>query len=128
MEVINITCKAHLTEGYQLEQANKLISKLKVELSAANEYIAELEESGVTKEKEDLIKALQKENESLKQANAQLRINHKNMKDKYSLTVSQIKDSIIDKLQKEKEELQKKVEELVKVRDHLMYKLYETNI
>ena len=98
MEVINITCKAHLTESYQLEQANKLISKLKVELSAANEYIAELEESGVTKEKEDLIKTLQKENESLKQANTQLRINHKNMKDKYSLTVSQIKDSIIDKL------------------------------
>lgn len=128
MESINITCRAHLTEKYQWEQANKLISKLQTELGAANEYIAELEEYGIGKEKNEELQNLRKENESLKQANAQLRINNKEIMDKYSLTVSQITDSVIEKLRAEKKELQDRVDALINVRDQLIGKLYGTSI
>ena len=47
--------KLHLTDNYQLQQADKLISQLKIQLGQEREYIEELEE-GVYSKLEDKIR------------------------------------------------------------------------
>lgn len=63
----------HLTENYQLQAADALISKLRSDLGAANAYIDELEEDKRT---------LEEEINKLKEIN-------KNLNDKYSRDVNE---------------------------------------
>lgn len=70
---INIMYKTlHLTENYQLQAADALISKLRLDLGAANAYIDELEDNKRT---------LEEEVNKLKEIN-------KNLNDKYSRDVN----------------------------------------
>lgn len=52
METTNIKFRCHLTENHQLQAADALIKKLKLELGAANAYIQELEEGREAKYRE----------------------------------------------------------------------------
>lgn len=120
MSTINITCKAHLTENHQLQAADKLIAKLKQELAAANEYIAELEETSkkdVNYELKQAYEGLQLKYDNLDKERRQLaRMVNEEFKEIY-------KEEKFSKLKDENSELKKLNKRLAEERDKLIYRL-----
>lgn len=97
---------AHLTENYQLKAADKLISKLRQENAANNEYICELED----------------ENKLLKSQIENLNSKIKKVQDKYSIDKGELlkTDEIylkykqkIDELEEENKRFKKQKEDLI---------------
>ena len=100
----------HLTPKYQNEAADKLIKSLTQKLAAAEEYIAELEES----------KLKEYENRALKAEEKYKAILNKYSKDRQTLLVS---DEFYKALKDQVKVLSKEVSDLKSVRDNLIYEL-----
>lgn len=109
----------HLTENFKLKAADRLISKLKLELGAANAYIEELEE----------------DKQNLKEEINKLTELNKNLNDKYSRDVNEFlkTDPIYQKFIKVINEVEKDiirledrnnklVHEIMKLRDERINK------
>lgn len=99
----------HLTENYQLQAADTLISKLRLELGAANAYIDELEEDK---------RNLEEEVNKLKEIN-------KNLNDKYSRDVNEFlkTDPIYQKFIKVINEVEQDIIRLEDRNNKLVYEI-----
>lgn len=110
----NIKYKVHLTDNYQNQAADKLISKLLIRLSANEEYIKELEEQQQLKKFEGEVKYYKN-----------LYLQHKNRCEKYK---QKYEDSIKElKKHPEYQKLEQQVYNLIKIRDNLINKYYANN-
>lgn len=92
-----IKYKAHLTENHQLKAADELIKKLRLELGAANAYIAELEEgvaSDWIKERAEYKEQLQ----TMEQKVEKIKAKYKQIADKYSVDMQHIRNEVVDQV------------------------------
>lgn len=114
MNTTNIKFTAHLTKDYQLQAADALISKLKMELGAANSYIDELEY-----DKQNL----EKENEKLKALNKKLNDKYSNDVQEYLKTDElyhkyvKVIDEVIEEINRVKRRNDILVAEIMKLRN-----------
>lgn len=108
--------KIQITERQQDQWKDKLISDLKVTLSANEEYINELE---------DKIKLLESTIEELTQSRDAIKQKYTDIANRYSIDINkyvqseEFQERYILKIK----ELEKRNSELIKVRDELIYKL-----
>lgn len=92
-----IKYKTHLTENHQLKAADELIKKLRLELGAANAYIAELEEgvaSDWIKERAEYKEQLQ----TMEQKVEKIKAKYKQIADKYSVDMQHIRNEVVDQV------------------------------
>jgi chromosome segregation ATPase len=108
--------KIQITERQQDQWKDKLISDLKVTLSANEEYIKELE---------DKIKLLELTTEELTQSRDAIKQKYTEIANRYSMDINKYVQSeeFQEKYILKIKELEKRNSELIKVRDELIYKL-----
>jgi uncharacterized protein (DUF3084 family) len=108
--------KIQITERQQEQWKDKLISELKVSLSANEEYINELE---------DKIKLLELTVEELTQSRDAIKQKYTDIANRYSMDINKYVQSeeFQEKYILKIKELEKRNSELIKVRDELIYKL-----
>jgi chromosome segregation ATPase len=108
--------KLTVTKQQQEIWKDTLISKLKVENAANEEYIKELEEQ---------IKQLQKANEEILNAKQQLSIKLNAMMDRYSKDINKYiqSEEFQQKYKNQIDELRKENKKLRQIKDDLIYKL-----
>ena len=108
--------KIQITERQQDQWKDKLISDLKVTLSANEEYINELE---------DKIKLLELTVEGLTQSRDAIKQKYTDIVNRYSMDINKYVQSeeFQEKYILKIKELEKRNSELIKVRDELIYKL-----
>jgi hypothetical protein len=108
--------KIQITERQQDQWKDKLISDLKVTLSANEEYIKELE---------DKIKLLELTTEELTQSRDVIKQKYTEIANRYSMDINKYVQSeeFQEKYILKIKELEKRNSELIKVRDELIYKL-----
>lgn len=108
--------KIQITERQQDQWKDKLISDLKVTLSANEEYINELE---------DKIKLLESTIEGLTQSRDAIKQKYTDIANRYSMDINKYVQSeeFQEKYILKIKELEKRNSELIKVRDELIYKL-----
>lgn len=112
---IKIKCK--LTEKFQAESADKLITELRRKLGESESYISELEETN---------KKLEQKLKRSEAAFLGLQAANKSLLGKYSRDVSELlKTPVFEKIHAEKLELEKQVKKLEEIRDQLIYRLNE---
>jgi|GEM_PF-5583903 len=104
--------KLHLTERYQKDAVDKLISELKIKLAANEEYIKELEEEQKIKQLEGEVKRYK----TLLEEQKQLRLE---WKQKYKEALKDLEENPFYR------DLQIQIEKLKSERDFLIVKLHE---
>lgn len=115
---------AHLTENHQLKAADQLISKLRQQLSANEEYIKEIEEENqIIKEKTE--KPLLEKIEELTVALTKEKTAREKLCQKYSDDVQQFikTDILYAKYKKELDELKEENKRLKHQKEDLIYRI-----
>ena len=115
---------AHLTENHQLKAADQLISKLRQQLSANEEYIKEIEEENqIIKEKTE--KPLLEKIEELTLALTKEKAAREKLCQKYSDDVQQFikTDILYAKYKKELDELKEENKRLKHQKEDLIYRI-----
>lgn len=113
--------KLHLTENHQLKAADALISKLKQQHAADEEYIAELEE-GLSPKYEKEIEELKKKVNDLENTNKGLKTQYTQLNTLYTQLLKN-PELHIERYTTKIKELEKQIKEYYKIRDELIYKL-----
>ena len=111
----------HLTEKFQAESADKLISKLKQQHAADEEYIAELE-NGISPKQEEEIKSLKKEKEDLENSFKSLKTQYAQLNTLYAQVLHN-PELHIERYTSKIKELEEELKKAYKVRDELICRL-----
>ena len=111
----------HVTEKFQAKSADKLISKLKQQHAADEEYIAELE-MGISPKYEEKIKELTEKINNLENINKGLKTQYAQLNTLYTQLLKN-PELHIDRYTSKIKELEKEVKKLYQIRDELICRL-----
>ena len=111
----------HLTENHQLKAADALISKLRQQHAADEEYIAELEE-GISPKYEKEIEELKKQINDLTNTNKGLKTQYTQLNTLYAQLLKN-PELHIERYTSKIKELEEKLKQSYKVRDDLICRL-----
>jgi predicted nucleic acid-binding Zn-ribbon protein len=123
----NIKFTAHLTENHQLKAADQLISKLRQQHAADEEYIKEIEEQNekLCQEIKVAQEPLLKQIKELEEALAKEKASREKLCQKYSDDVQQFikTDVLYAKYKKELDETKEERDRFRRQRDQLVYEI-----